>query len=417
MKAPTNASTHVTATRAIIAISIILFSQQGTAATGRDDLSLERETQEESKIVATQQQLMESGDVAFEWREGHGYLESVLKAFEVPLSSQLLVFSKTSQLREHISPKNPRAVYFNDKVYVAWVPGTPHIEIAAVEPTNGSVFYMLEQNRNQPAKIESSVQCLECHTSNRNLSIPGPIVRSFPTDSIGAIERNNGISAVNHTTPLKYRWGGWYATGKTELSHRGNRFGATNLSETDPISITNLKPFLDTEKYPTDSSDMVALLVLEHQAHMQNLITRIDQDAMNAMERDGNVHSLRDSATQFLKYLLFIDEAPMESTIRGNTVFAKQFQSRGKMDSKGRSLRVLNLETRLLEYPCSYLIYSDSFQQMHPMMSRHLFRRLHDILTGTDDTGEFDRLTPDQRKSILEIITETVDKLPTYWTL
>jgi hypothetical protein len=417
MKALLKASTHVMTARAVLAMTLTHFSLQGTAATGSDAPSPERETQDESKIVATQQHLLESGVVTFEWREGHGYLESVLEAFEVPLSSQLLVFSKTSQLRDHISPQNPRAVYFNDEVYVAWVPGTPHIEIAAVEPKVGSVFYMLEQNKNQAAKIESSVQCLECHTSNRNLSIPGPIVRSFPTDSIGAIERNNGVSAVNHTTPLKYRWGGWYATGKTKMPHRGNRFGATNKAEKNSVSLTDLKPFLDTKKYPTDSSDMVALLVLEHQAHMQNLITRLDQDAVIAMKRDGNIHSLRDNATQFLKYLLFIDEAPIESPISGNTGFAKQFQTKGKMDSNGRSLRSLNLETRLLEYPCSYLIYSAGFQQMQPMMSRHLLRRLHDILTGNDETGEFDKLTPDQRKSILEIITETVDKLPTYWTL
>lgn len=417
MKAPVNTSEYMTATRAIIAIFMTLFSQQGNTATGRAFLPIKQAPHEESKIVTTQQHLLGSGDLKFEWHEGHGYLKSVLKAFDVPLSSQLLVFSKTSQLREHISPENPRAVYFNDEVYVAWVPGTPHIEIAAVEPSVGSVFYMLEQNRTQTPRIEASVQCLECHTSNRTLSIPGPIVRSFPTDTLGAIERNNGVSAVNHTTPLEYRWGGWYATGETENSHRGNRYGSLSQPELNPVNHNDLRGLLDARKYPTDSSDMVALLILEHQAHMQNLITRLHQDAVIAMERDGNVHRLRNEATQFLKYLLFIDEASLESAIHGSTEFAKQFQARGKQDSKGRSLRDLNLETRLLKYPCSYLIYSAGFQQIHPMMSRHLFRRLHDILTGNDETGEFDRLTINDRQAILEIITQTVENLPAYWTL
>ena len=249
-------------TRAVVALAFVMLNQQSTIAADRLEITTESSQQEESQIVMRLQEKLASGELSFEWNPRYGYLESLLKGLEIPIDSQLLVFSKTSQLREHITPQNPRAVYFNDDVYVAWVPNTQHIEIAAIEPNAGSVFYMLEQNQKRKAAIESSVQCLECHTSNRNLGIPGPIVRSFPTDDSGSIERNNGVSAVNHTTPLNYRWGGWYATGATKIAHRGNRFGDSEEVKEQPAGLPHLNAHLDVKKYPTNSSDMVALLIL-----------------------------------------------------------------------------------------------------------------------------------------------------------
>ena len=370
-----------------------------------------------SRLVSSRQQLIDNGLIELDFAKRHGYLASVLKAFDVPLQSQLLVFSKTSQLRDHINPENPRAVYFNDQVYVAWVPGTRHIEIAAVEPDIGSVFYELEQKQQKLPKFKRSGRCIECHTASRSLGVPGPLVRSFPTDEEGAVDRSKGVSRVTHSTPIEDRWGGWYATGNARAQlHRGNRFGRKGV-EAEAASVTDLREFLDVAKYPTASSDMVAILVLEHQSHMQNLITRLHRSSVAAMAKDGNIRQLKDQAETLLKYLLFVDEAPLKGPVRGSTDFARIFQARGINDGKGRSLRDFDLKRRLFKYPCSYLIYSDSFKQMHPAMRDYLWRRLHIILTGQDNSPVYDNLTAVQRRNIREILTATVPALPEYWKL
>jgi hypothetical protein len=401
------------------AFSLLLGTVLVHSIFGEESFGLDREapSTQPSAIVTELQRRLTSNQIQLDWHDRHGFLEGVLRLFDIPQSSQLLVFSKTSQLREHITPHSPRALYFNDDAYVAWVPGTPHIEIVATEPKVGSVFYILEQKKTETPRFELSSQCLECHTSKRNLSVPGPIVRSFPTDENGAIERNNGVSAVDHRTPFKYRWGGWYVTGTTHIPHRGNRFGSDEEDARSQATVTDLGRFLDLENYPTGSSDVAALMVLEHQVHMQNLTTRLHQDTVDAMSREGNIHSLRAAATSYLQYLLFIEEAALNAPVKGNTSFATDFQALGKKDSKGRSLRDLDLKSRLLTYPCSYFIYSKSFHQIHPAMRRHLLRRLHNILIGNDHSSEFTNLSARHRVAILEILTDTLDDLPEYWTL
>lgn len=399
---------------AIISLSVLLAAAVPLRAAGPGD-SDSYEAGAHSGLVKSRQGQIDSGMLELNFHERHGYLKSVLDAFDIPAESQLLVFSKTSQLREHINPRNPRAIYFNDRVYVAWVPGTPHIEIAAVEPKVGSVFYVLEQKKQKIPKFVRNNQCLECHTSSKNLGVPGPLVRSFPTDEKGAVDRFQGISQVTHRTPIKYRWGGWYATGNTVQMHRGNKFGEQKSDA--PMSVDDLRVFLDVGKYPAASSDLVAIMVLEHQAHMHNLITRLHRDAVAAVAKDGHIRDLKDDAKTLLKYLLFVDEAPLKGPIRGNTDYAKVFESRGIKDGKGRSLRQLDLRKRLFRYPCSYLIYSDSFRQMQPVMRKHLIRRLHAILTGEDKSDAFAALDADQRREIKAILTATLPDLPAYWSL
>lgn len=407
---------HNTIIRSLSLLSVFVsVTALQSAAFELDDSRDSYEERAASSIVSARQEQLDSGMLELIYHPRHGYLKSVLDAFDIPPESQLLVFSKTSQLREHINPRNPRAIYFNDQVYVAWVPGTPHIEIAAIEPKVGSVFYVLEQKEQKIPKFDRNNQCLECHTSSKNLGVPGPLVRSFPTDEKGAVDRFQGVSSVTHRTPIKYRWGGWYATGNTVQMHRGNKFGKTK--DNAPNSVDDLRTFLDVGKYPAASSDIVAIMVLEHQAHMHNLITRLHRDAAAAMAKDGHIRDLKDDAETLLKYLLFVDEAPLKGPIRGNTDYAKVFQSRGIKDGKGRSLRQLDLKSRLFRHPCSYLIYSQSFQKMHPVMRKHLIRRLHAILTGEDQSDAFASLTKDQRREIKDILTATLPDLPAYWSL
>src|SRR5262245_24481761 len=83
--------------------------------------------------VARLMKKIEAGETTIAYDEQHGYLSSLLKALNVPVSSQGLVFSRTSLQVDRIAPWSPRAIYFNDDIYLGWVQGGPIMEIAAVD--------------------------------------------------------------------------------------------------------------------------------------------------------------------------------------------------------------------------------------------------------------------------------------------
>src|SRR5438132_1006025 len=164
--------------------------------------------------VARLQKKIDSGEVKLQFDAQFGYLRSLLNELNVPESSQMLVFSKTSFQRERISPHSPRSLFFADDAYVGFIPGAPIMEISAVDPKLGGVFYTLEQKKVERPKFVRNDQCLECHASSKSMGVPGHLARSFATDESGVVDLNSGTSQVNHRTPLAERWGGWYVTGE-----------------------------------------------------------------------------------------------------------------------------------------------------------------------------------------------------------
>lgn len=364
---------------------------------------------------------MERDEARLEFSQTHGYLPALLRELKVPPTSQLLVASKTSPNKHYISPKNPRALYFNDSVALAYVPGAELIEVAAADPKLGVVFYTLEQRAASRPRLTRDDRCLECHTSAKTLSAPGWLVRSFLTHEDGDVDVLSGLM-VTHRTPIAERWGGYYVTGDTGgQRHRGNLFGAEAFAQyakgnTASASLTELKPFLDPVKFPVPSSDVVALLVLEHQVHLMNLLTRlrIDTEAVGANE---SLERTRSASEAVLKYLLFIDEAPLAAPVRGSSDFVRQFEALGPVDAQGRSLRQFDLQTRLFKYPCSFMVYSPSFDSLPLRARRHLYRRLGEVLAGEDATGEFKSLTAETRAAIREILMQTKKDLPATWRL
>ena len=88
---------------------------------------------------------LERGDAKLDYHRERGYLDSLLAALEIDPASQTLVYSQTSLQSRLIGPRTPRAIYFNDDVYVGYVKGAP-LEIASLDPNLGPVFYLLEQN-------------------------------------------------------------------------------------------------------------------------------------------------------------------------------------------------------------------------------------------------------------------------------
>jgi hypothetical protein len=371
--------------------------------------------------IARLQSALAEGKTNFSYDAKFGYLPSLLKALGVSAESQVLVFSKTSLQRERISPENPRALFFNDDVYVGFIPGAPLIEISEADPKLGGVFFTLDQTQMERAKITRNDQCLECHASSKSMGVPGHLIRSFEVDSSGVIDLQTGTSQVNHRTPFNERWGGWYVTGTHGAqTHRGNLFGAKAFAraEKEPNyrgNIAELSAFLDAGKYPRNQSDIASLMVLEHQTHMHNFITRLRYETTIALAQYGKTDYLKSKVESFLQYLLFTEEAPLTNAVKGSAEFVKSFESQGPKDSKGRSLRELDMITRMFKYPCSYLIYSDAFQSLQPEVKSMIFARLHQILTGADQSEKFKTLTSKDRQAILEILTATIPDLPESW--
>jgi hypothetical protein len=392
-----------------------------TASVPFDEETSSYSKAKDTSPIARLQERIDRGEVKLRHDDRYGYLPALLDALKVSTNSQLLVFSKTSLQRERISPKTPRALFFNDDVYLGFIPGAPFIEVTGMDPKLGGVFYSIDQGKTGRPKFVRTDQCLECHTSTKTLGVPGPLVRSFVTDADGVVDMASGTSLVNHRTPLSERWGGWYVTGTHGAqTHRGNLSGRAAFAqhEKEPNYLgnqTDLKRFFEVSNYPAATSDIAALMTMEHQAHMQNFLTRLNQDSTAALQQFGHLNHQKNLIDGFLKYLLFTDEAPLSAPIKGSAAFVQQFEALGPKDRKGRSLRQFDLATRLFKYPCSYLIYSDAFDALPRQLKETLYQRLWDILTSQDTSPAFARIPAETKKAIIEILIETKKELPSYW--
>ena len=331
-----------------------------------------------------------------------GNLAALLRALKVPASSQMLVFSKGSVQRSIIEARNPRALYFNDSVIVGWVRGG-FVEIAAQDPRRGTVFYKAVPGTGG-LSISRSDECLSCHHSARTAGV------------VGLIE------PMTHARPLDRRWGGWYVTGTAgSIQHFGNVDVATLTSGAaapKTPSLASLERTFDTRGYLSAYSDIAALMVFEHQMQMMNLLTRLGWEARVAQSEgrlDGSGNAIKDIVEQTADYMLFIDEAPIPSKIEGASGFAAAFSSRGPRDAKGRSLRDLDMASRLLRYPCSYMIYSAQFEQLPAGARMALYQRLWTILSGKERDSRYGRLSDTDRRAIVEILRGTKPDLPAFF--
>ena len=395
-------------------------------------------TDETDDPVTRLQQQIDDGQVRLDYDAKHGYLPSVLQALGIPPESQMLVFSKTSLQRERISPSRPRAVYFSDDAYVGWVQYGGVMEVSAVDPRQGAIFYTLAQRMaERPRFVRDRGDCIACHASSRTWDVPGHQVRSVFTAPDGQPHFGAGTFRSNHSSPFSERWGGWYVTGTHGAQrHMGNVVATDedhpeNLDREADANITDLTPIVDTAPYLNGHSDLVALMVLEHQADMHNLITRANYDARRALF-DGQIMNqllkqpedhisestrrrIDNAGQRLLKYLLFVEEAELSEPIRGTSGFAEHFAAMGPRDGRGRSLRDFDLTRRLFRYPCSYLIYSEAFDALPDPLRQCVYRQLWEILTERNTSEIYSHLSSADRQAILEILRDTKPGLPDYW--
>ncbi len=240
-------------------LPVVTFAQPPLFVPQLEDPQIAYYTGEPHDQVRELQDRIASGETHLDFGDKWGYLESVLRELHVPVSSQTLVFSKTSLQVAHISPEHPRALYFGDDVYVGLVHGGL-LEVTAVDPQRGAIFYVMEQKKAaRPRFVRKNEECLKCHFSVNTMRVPGFLTRSVFADSSGNPIVEAGAYLTDHRSPLTERWGGWYVTGTLGSDrHMGNVFanGSHKLDRERGANVTDLKGRVNTALYPAPSSDV-----------------------------------------------------------------------------------------------------------------------------------------------------------------
>lgn len=373
-------------------------------------------TTEPTDPVASLQRAIDAGTAVLQFDDQTGYLRSTLQALRVPVDSQGLVFSQTSFQRNIISPARPRAVYFNRDVYVGWVPDGHVLEIASLDPVLGPIFYTLSQQATRHPRFQRQTRaCLQCHDSpSVTGGVPGLIVKSVHADGRGEPIASAKAHLTTDQSPVTQRWGGWYVSG----AH-----GA------QPHMGVGLPAWFDTP-YLASHSDLVALTVLAHQTHIQNLLTLVgyrtrmalffdrqrNQDLGQSSDYlpDATRRLIENVAEPLVRAMLFVGEAVLGEPLPVTTGFSSAFARQRPRDAQGRSLFELDLKRRLMRHPCSYLIYSASFDALPAPAKAYIYRRLLEVLRGDDVGKVFAHLSRLDRAAILEILRDTKPEFAAY---
>lgn len=357
-----------------------------------------------------------SGKTALPAGGGLDRLRLVLETLDIPAESQVLVFSKTSLQNDLIQPANPRALYFSENAYVGYVPGGA-IEAVVQDPVLGPVFYFVGTDREGGLEIERDTNnCMSCHATSRTENVPGLLIRSVFPDESGHPLLHLGTTDVADETPLAKRWGGWYVTGQSALPHLGNRTftedGEPDSHYPDPGSQ------LDVTKYLRPTSDIVALLVLEHQCRMHTLLNAatmnyrrsrffsetIDPDAD---PDDGSAGVVAESwAEKITDCIFFKNEADLGEGVEGDAAFQNALLARYPKTKDGDSLADFRLYGRMFKRRCSFMVYSDAFRGLPPTVKALVFAKMRKALAGEDE--RIDWLAASERKRISSILSETL---------
>ena len=393
-----------------------------------DDPAIKYSTARLNNIVEDVNKKLDAGSIRLTFEGRGGFLRTALEALQIPADSQLLVFSRASLQGKLIDEKSPRALYFNDRVALGWVRDAPILEIATHDESAGVVFYTLDQQESAAAgalRFTRAFQCLGCHRAGDTFGVPGFLM--FSTSRPDRIQTAGVPRSIDHTDPLSRRFGGWFVTGSAgSVAHMGNE--ATAVDGRPSRELASVNGLFNPDGYSASTSDIVAHLVFTHQARMTNLLTRASWEARVA---DPSTHApvtqtsedearvaaiMKGVANEVVDYLLFIDEATLSERVRGNSGFAERFARGGPRDRQGRSLYELDLNRRLMKYPCSFLIYSPAFDALPPRAKDPIYRRLWQVLSGEERDERYRRvLSRADRQAITEILRETKKDLPPYF--
>jgi hypothetical protein len=351
-----------------------------------------------------------SGEVKLEYREKRGYLDSLLENLEINPSSQVLVFSKTSLQYQLIDDHTPRALFFNEDTYIGFVQHSQIVEVMTMDDNLGMLFFVFN-NKPRPEEYftRETQRCLVCHDTAGTMGGGVPMVMALSSiynSNLISQGELSGAGNVEDRMPVRDRWGGWYVTGQSGSQvHMGNLIlpGAGDLALIDDYRRGNVDTLeelgmLDPTPYPSNTSDIVSLMLLEHQLTVQNMLTYVTFKAPAVLDRAGfpeyktatswaelperAQRSLTRMMDRLADTLLMADATTFEDRISGREDFQAWFTNQGPHDSRGRSLRELDLQTRLFRYPLSYLVYSEAFRTLPAYATDYIHTRLRAVLNG-----------------------------------
>lgn len=393
----------------------------GAAAQGLHRLApIRYGTATDANLVTRLDARLAAGELDLPVQGRSGRLQALLQALGVPVSSQTLVFSKTSLQRHRISLRNPRALYFGPDVYVGWVPGAAALEIAAGDPQLGLVFYTLPQDPAVPARFVRDDSCLSCHASPRTDDEPGLLLRSVFPDGDGDPITSAGETQVTTATPMAERWGGWIVTGAFTGEHRGNgsaergEAGAWHVRGRAAMALPAFADAFDATGYLAPTSDLGALLALEQQATVHNLLVRASMQVRVALARDAQIdavtggvgahestqHLLDALARDITKALLLADEPDLTAHhATPDAEFAAAFVRQWPIDTEGRSLGQLDLRERTFTLPMSPMVHAPAFAALPAVLRERVVERLHVAISRGRLPGGV-RMTLPQRTSL-----------------
>ena len=360
-------------------------------------------------------QRFQKGDEKLDFSSEKSRLISLLKALDVPVTSQLLVYSATSLQAGLIRPSNPRALYFNDEVYIGYVPGGK-LEIAAIDPELGPVFSIFNTafSSSPTPEITRTERCMNCHAGTVSWRLPG-----FTAESVIAMNSGGSLDGfrrdmVGHTIPISERLGGWHVTGVHEKGdHHGNLLGTSAPGGYKTLPNPPGRSF-DWDNYPVRTSDLFTHLIHEHQLGFHNLVTlavyrtREFKEAGRGMIGSDDAAKLNDIARQLVRYVLFAGEASLPSGgVKPDLAYQKDFLARRKAISNGASLRDLDLRSRLFRYRCSYLVHTPSFAGLPKEFKDRVLAGLSSALREQGGPPEFSYLPATEKRAIRAILVET----------
>ena len=383
------------------------------------------------------QQRIDRGEVKLDYHPTRGYLDALLKALNIDAASQVLVYSKTSLQIDGIVAATPRAVYFNDQVYVGFVQGMPLLELAAIDSELGLVFYTIVNRPPLAPRFDREAgRCLTCHDTYSMLGggVPRIMVLSAAVDGEHNPAGRETSEETTDQSALRDRWGGWYVTGQVGRQlHLGNLPVSgdpllAGRSDAQRLNLKTLDALFNTKPYLTNQSDVVALMVLEHQTAAQNLITRANFKLRTVLPRfEGGVMptqlaglSTKSQATvkalmePLTRQLLFADAIEFTGPISGYAGFEKAFEARGSRDAQGRSLRQLDLQRTLFRWPVSYFIQTESFDSLPQLGREYVYARVLAVLRGEDSSPGLDRWSAAGRADALQILLATKPEFARY---
>jgi hypothetical protein len=413
--------------RPCLSILILWLAMTWAAAAGTGEIAFDQSPHDYWKRPLTDRFTrlkteIESGRLSLEANGEKAFLLGLLKALDIPASSQMLVFSTTSLQLRLISPSNPRALFFNEDLYVGYIPGG-RIEVVSIDPDLGGIYYIFDIPRGaQPLQVERSNRCMNCHASEDTGYVPGLVVKSVMPGPHGGSLDAYRQGQTGHAVPFKNRFGGWYVTGyHGPEEHLGNFIGRLSPEGLTKIPIVPGQLF-DFARYPVPTSDILPQLLHEHQAGFVNRVVAATYRARELAESGNGIPGaaagaeLDAIARALTRYLLFADETPLpEGGIEGDPAFKTDFLRSRRMAANGASLKDFDLQTRLFRNRCSYMIYSAAFRGLPPAVKQRVYRRLGDALSVTAPDAEYAFLPAGEKQTIHGILRSTLPDLPPGW--